>query len=329
MNKPRNNSMFRRPHSRLDRCNHNSRTFRNQVNSHTFDRHIWIHEDKIVVPRAGLELATTVFKVNLDDLEDFKLFARAKLNLGKGTIKHYVSRVRTFLRNRDFVTDKDIQLYVQKKKETCKPDYVSNIISSFKAYFRDYKGLSWMDGYKHPSGPLKMKEEIEPEKVRKFIEAIDDLGVKCVALFLASSGLRRGEVLGLKKSDVDRNLRSIIPTCHSGQTKHSGITFYNEEAECCLLEYEENQTEKEKESDRLLPVRYERFFYAWKRAKEKSGIYLKPKDMRDFFSQEMGKTFVPDRYIDVFQGRSPKNVLAKHYNPHGIAMLKEIYKRQN
>jgi intergrase/recombinase len=39
----------------------------------------------------------------------------------------------------------------------------------------------------------------------------------------------------------------------------------------------------------------------------------------------MGKAFVPDRYIDIFQGRAPKNVLAKHYNPHGIIMLKEIY----
>jgi len=52
--------------------------------------------------------------------------------------------------------------------------------------------------------------------------------------------------------------------------------------------------------------------------REKSGIYLKPKDLRDFFSQEMGKAFVPDRYIDIFQGRAPRNVLAKHDNPHGI-----------
>lgn len=251
------------------------------------------------------------------------------MNLGKGTVKHYVCRVRTFLRNRDFVTDKDIQVYIQNKKEKCKPDYVSNIISAFKAYFREYKGLSWMDGYKHPSSPLRLKPEIEPEKVRQFIETIDDLGVKCVALFLATSGLRRGEVLSLKKSDVNRSLRCIMPGCHSGVTKHSGITFCNEEAEFCLQEYEENQTKNEKESDRLLPVRYERFFYAWKRAREKSGIELKPKDMRDFFSQEMGKAFVPDRYIDIFQGRVPKNVLAKHYNPHGIRMLKEIYDKAN
>jgi len=185
-----------------------------------------------------------------------------------------------------------------------------------------------MDGYKHPSSPLKLKPEIKKEDVTKFIEAIDDLGVKCVALFLASSGLRR-EVLSLQESDFNRQLRSLIPICHTGQTKHLGITFYNQEAEKYLLEYEQKQISKEKESDKLFLIRYERFFYTWKRAKKKSGINLKPKDLRDFFSQEMGKAFVPDRYIDIFQGRAPKNVLAKHYNPHGLMMLKEIYEKVN
>jgi integrase/recombinase XerD len=282
-----------------------------------------------MVPRAGLEPSTTSVPVDLNDIEDFILFAQAKLNLTKLTAKQYSRRVKAFLVGKSSITDRDIQVFIQKKKESCTPNYVSNIISSFKAYFRDYKELPWMDGYKHPSSPLKLKPEIKKEDVRNFIEAIDDLGVNCVALFLASSGLRRGEVLSLKESDVDRQNRSLIPSCHSGQTKHSGITFYSQESEKCLLDYEQKQTQKEKESDRLLPVRYERFFYAWKRARKKSGIYLKPKDLRDFFSQEMGKAFVPDRYIDIFQGRAPKNVLAKHYNPHGIKMLKEIYEKAN
>ena len=281
------------------------------------------------MPRAGLEPATTSQPVNLNDLEDFILFAQAKLNLTRLTAKQYSRRVKAFLKGRNSVTDKDIQIFIQQKKESCTPNYVSNIISSFKAYFRDYKGLPWMDEYKHPSSPLKLKPEIKKEDVRKFIEAIDDLGVKCAALFLASSGLRRGEVLSLKESDVNRKLRSLIPSCHCGQTKQSGITFYNKEAEKCLIEYEQNQTSLEKISDRFFPIRYERFFYTWKRAKKKSGINLKPKDLRDFFSQEMGKAFVPDRYIDIFQGRSPRNVLAKHYNPHGIRMLKEIYEKAN
>jgi len=43
----------------------------------------------------------------------------------------------------------------------------------------------------------------------------------------------------------------------------------------------------------------------------------------------MSKKFVPDRYIDIFQGRAPRNVLAKHYTPQGIKMLKDIYDKAN
>jgi len=263
------------------------------------------------------------------DLEDFKLFALAKLNLSRETVKHYIRRVKAFLKDRTIVTDRDIQAYIAEKKEKNKPDYVSNIISAFKAYFRDYKGLPFMNGYKHPTAPLRVKEEIEPEKVKRFIEAIDNIGVKCVALFLATSGLRKGEVLSLKKNDIDRSLRCIIPNCHSGKTKHSGISFYNEEAEACLLEFEKSMNPLQRKSDKLFPISHGTFIMAWKKAREKTGIHLKPKDLRDFFSQEMGKAFVPDRYIDIFQGRAPRSVLAKHYTPQGIRMLKEIYDKAN
>ena len=118
-----------------------------------------------------------------EDLENFKLFARAKLNFGKETVCNYVQRIQAFLRDRTIVTNRDVQAYTNEKKEICVPDYVSNIISAFKAFFRDYKRLSFMDGYRHPSGPLRIKEEIEPGQVKAFIEAIDDLGVKSVAVF--------------------------------------------------------------------------------------------------------------------------------------------------
>jgi intergrase/recombinase len=39
----------------------------------------------------------------------------------------------------------------------------------------------------------------------------------------------------------------------------------------------------------------------------------------------MGKLGVADRFIDVFQGRSPRNVLAKHYTHQRIGLLREIY----
>jgi len=66
-------------------------------------------------------------------------------------------------------------------------------------------------------------------------------------------------------------------------------------------------------NDKLFSIGHERFLRAWKRAREKSGVHLKRKDLRDFFSQDMGKALIPDRSIDIFQGRSPRNVVANHY----------------
>ena len=39
--------------------------------------------------------------------------------------------------------------------------------------------------------------------------------------------------------------------------------------------------------------------------------------------------FVIDRNIDIFQNRAPRNILAKHYTPQGIRLLKEIYDEAN
>ena len=141
------------------------------------------------------------------------------MNLSQGTVYHYTSKIRTFMLNRKNVTDRDIQEYIEKRKQECCLDYVSNIISAFKAYFRDHKGLTLMNGYRHPSSPLKLKEDIEPSKVKRFIETIDDLTVKCMAILLATSGLRKSEVWNLRKSEVNRELRCLIPNCHSGETK--------------------------------------------------------------------------------------------------------------
>jgi len=143
---------------------------------------------------------------------------------------------------------------------------------------------------------------------------------------LASSGLRKGEILGLRKTDIDTKQRSIIPNSHSGQTKHSGITFYNEDAEDCLKKYLSQTNTK---SERLFIIGHEKFLKEWNKARIRTGLKLKPKDLRDFFSQEFGKALIPDRYIDIFQGRAPKGVLAKHYTPQGVRLLREIYDKAN
>lgn len=43
----------------------------------------------------------------------------------------------------------------------------------------------------------------------------------------------------------------------------------------------------------------------------------------------MGELGVPDRFIDVFQGRAPRTVLAKHCTGKGLQRLKRIYEKAN
>ncbi len=81
--------------------------------------------------------------------------------------------------------------------------------------------------------------------------------VKCIAIFLASSGLRKSEVLYLKKSEINTELRCIIPNCHSGETKQTGISFYNEEAEKILQEYLKKIEISKNKLDRLFVIGHE------------------------------------------------------------------------
>jgi intergrase/recombinase len=41
----------------------------------------------------------------------------------------------------------------------------------------------------------------------------------------------------------------------------------------------------------------------------------------------LGELGVPDRYVDIFQGRAPRTVLAKHYTGKGFDQLRRINKK--
>ena len=63
----------------------------------------------------------------------------------------------------------------------------------------------------------------------------------------------------------------------------------------------------------------------WKLATKSAGVSITSKVLRAWFSTEMGELGVADRFIDIFQGRAPRSVLAKHYTGKGLERLKRIY----
>ncbi|MEM4214588.1 MAG: integrase, partial [Candidatus Methanomethylicaceae archaeon] len=132
---------------------------------------------------------------------------------------------------------------------------------------------------------------------------------------------RRSEVLDLRVYQVDRQNRAIIP-CHHSTQKKSWIAFYNQEAEELFHPWL-NRAEKEK----VFPLSSERKFLLFKKAIAKTGLEITPQTLRFWFANEMARLGVPDRFIDAFQGRIPRSVLARHYTDYSLENLKAIYDR--
>ena len=144
-------------------------------------------------------------------------------------------------------------------------------------------------------------------------------------MFTATTGLRKGEILGLQKNQVNFETRTVIPM-HFTRKKRSGIAFYNDETAVWIEKYLQT---REDDSQRLFVVSDRQWKKIWKQASESAGVSVTSKVLRAWFSTEMGELGTPDRFIDIFQGRAPRSVLAKHYTGKRLQRLKRIYDKAN
>jgi hypothetical protein len=112
---------------------------------------------------------------------------------------------------------------------------------------------------------------------------------------------------------------------HLNRTKRSGITFFSCETEVWLKEHLSSCSENE----RLFVFSERQWKQIWTTASKASCIKITPQILRVWFASEMGDALIPDRHIDIFEGRAPRSVLAKHYTAKGIERLKVIYEKAN
>ncbi len=100
------------------------------------------------------------------------------------------------------------------------------------------------------------------------------------------------------------------------------MTFFNKETEKWLRKYLE---ERKDNDQKLFLISDRQWRKIWKSVSESARVKITSKILRLWFSTEMGELGVPDRYIDVFQGRAPRSVIAKNYTRKGLERLKRIY----
>jgi len=65
------------------------------------------------------------------------------------------------------------------------------------------------------------------------------------------------------------------------------------------------------------------------RAVAKTGLDITPKDLRDWFNNEMMRLGVSESYINAFCGRIPRSVLQRNYVSYNPKKLEEIYDKAN
>jgi len=202
-------------------------------------------------PRAGFDPATNSLQGSLrkrqpfdcrSTMKDFKDFLAVDLRLEERTVMVHYNNVRRFFnsvpKNPSEVTKLDIRGYLQKRMNSKSISTTNNDLKSFKRFFRDYlERPEVVKGFRFPQSPFKPKIVLSKNELGLAYRTISsDLG-RAVFLFYASTGLRRSEVLGLAVDEVDFKKRMVIPDCHNGRSKHSYVSFYNEETEKWLRKY--------------------------------------------------------------------------------------------
>ena len=275
----------------------------------------------------GIESGEDVIRVYPEDLDSYRRFATLTLGLNESTVKGHLTVLRKFLRfTRGRVTGEKIAEFVAMYRD--RPIGTQhNVGKALRRFFRDYlQRPDLLEGIKFnwAAPPPRYQSVPTLEEVREGFLALNRTDQKVIYLLLATTGLRKSEVLALRPEHIVWEYRAVIPRIDR-RTKRTGITFFNREAEAWLKYYME--TERPEDAEPLVPISEKGFRKIWPRASKRAGVKITPQVLRVWFAVQLRMAGVPDSFVDIFQGRAPKSVLARYYTPVGVRELKEVYDR--
>ncbi len=260
---------------------------------------------------------------DLGKIESIRKFLMVDRQLTPRTVQSHITLLKRFLEDYDGVEiiRGDVQDYLAKFMNS---NTYRNHLSMLKVYLRDYeKHPELVEGFRFPRVQYSPKSAPAREDLQRFYAAMKDPKDRAMFLLFATSGLRRNEILGLRVSDVDLERRILKPRgAGAGVTKHTWVSFFNGEAAEALAEYLKGRSYR---GTLLFPQENGSLKKIWADARYATGVQITPQDLRFWFANEMARLGVPDRFIDAYQGRVPRSVLARHYSDYSLENLKLIY----
>jgi intergrase/recombinase len=244
--------------------------------------------------------------------------------LSSRVCKDYKSITLRFLRHcKGQISRETIRAYLSTYLNKSPKTY-NNQLDGLRALICRFLKMPWlMDGFKKAHVNNNFEKELPSKaQIQKGFEALTDDRERAIYLFYVSTGLRHSEGLGLNRfEDIDYKIRAV-KSKHDTRTKKAGVTFYNEECEHWLKRYLGARKDK---SERLFRIGTREFMQIWKKATKNARVKIGPQILRKCHATMLGELGVPDRYVDIFQGRAPRSVLAKHYTGKDLLRLKRIY----
>jgi len=202
--------------------------------------------------------------------------------------------------------------------------HANNFVKSLRVYFRDYMKQGYLvDTFRIVQADASPPRLFTKAELRAFYLALGFPAERALFLLYATSGRRRLEILNLRLPDLDLANLVIMPNSQS-QTKHTWYSFFNRECAGALSEYFKMRADRFGTGRVFILPSYkrDRLFAG---ARQKTGLKITPRVLRFWFANEMARLGVQDRFIDAFQGRVPRKVLARHYTDYSMETLKRIY----
>jgi len=162
-----------------------------------------------------------------DILKDFDEFCLVDLKLKQGSTYNHFKNIKRLLRTLDKplsqIDIQDLRSYLKRYLNKANGTY-ANQIKALRVFFRDFLRAGYLvESFKLPENGYVPKVIPSKEKLQQFYEALESLRDKALFLMLATTGLRKGEVLSLTLEDLDMERRMVIPKNHCGNkgTKRS------------------------------------------------------------------------------------------------------------
>ena len=138
-------------------------------------------------------------------------------NYSHKTIKAYSSCIRSLVNHfsprhpRD-LTDDDLRAYLLHLIEDCEfeSSTINQVINALRFLYVDlYKREMQLGDLPRPQKEKKLPEVLSEEEVVRIFNAVDNLKHKTILMLIYSAGLRVGEVVRIRLSDVDEQRKLI------------------------------------------------------------------------------------------------------------------------